>query len=112
MCSIEWDIATDLVTEGEGHLPEDVLQTLVPRVRLSLGNGPSVAELRFAAALVATGHLTELVYLLLKDLDLSGIECIASLGGTVTGAVHLDGVTEDIFPLLTNLRCMDGWMDI
>ena len=98
MCSIEWDIATDLVTEGEGHLPEDVLQTLVPRVRLSLGNRPSVAELRFAAALVATGHLSELVYLLLKDLDLSGIEGIASLAGIVTGAVHLDGVTGDISP--------------
>ena len=74
-----------------------------------MGNGPSVAELRFAAAVVATGHLSEFVYLLLKDLDLSGIECIASLGGTVTGAVHLDGLTGDISP---SSPISDVWMDI
>ena len=102
--SSEWDIATDLVTEGEGHLPEDVRETLVPKSSLRMRSGPSVAELRFAAALAATGHLTRLAYPQLKNLDLSGIEGITSLAGIVTGVVFLDGVTGDISPFLTNLR--------
>ena len=94
-------------------LPEEVLKNLATKIKSSwsrYGFCPSVAEVRLAATLAATGHLTEVKYMRLRDLQLTGIN-ISSLASGVSGLVWLDSVTGDIGPLLSSLTCRELWID-
>ena len=67
---------------------------------------PSVAEVRCAAALAATGHLTSVEYMMLRDLELPSTEDMPSLA-RVSSKVHLDRVTGELGPLLFSLNCAE-----
>ena len=64
--------AAALVTIG--YLPEDVM-TKFATTRIQ--SWPSVAEVRCAAALAATGHLTSLEQMQLLDQDISSLARVA-----------------------------------
>ena len=68
---------------------------------------PSVAEVVCAAALAATGHLTSVEYMVLRNLELPRTEDMLSLARLVTSGVVLDRVTGDIGPLLSSLSCAE-----
>ena len=68
---------------------------------------PCVAEVRCAAALAATGHMTSVNYMQLNNLELPSSEDMLSLFRVVSYRVMLDNVTGDIGPLLYSLTC-DG----
>ena len=71
---------------------------------------PSVAEVRLAATLAATGRLTEVEYMNLHDLELTGIKNISSLASGVRERVWLRNVTGDVATLLSSLNCRELWM--
>ena len=71
---------------------------------------PSVAEVRLAATLAATGRLTEVEYMCLRDLELTGIKAISSLARVVRQKVELSNVTGDVATLLSSLNCTVLWM--
>ena len=107
----EMDIAADLVTTG--YLSEVGMKILATRIQGSWSRWkylPSVAEVRCAAALAATGHLTPVEYMNLGNLDLTGIKNISSLAIGVRQRVELRNVTGDVGPLLSSLTCSDLWM--
>ena len=89
LCSSELNTAADLVTTG--HLSDDAMTALATRLqsswirnRCTYFNKDNVAELRCAAALAATGHLTSVKYLILENLELPNSEDISSLARIVT----------------------------
>ena len=107
----ELNIAADLVTTG--YLTEDLMKKLATRIQSSWSRynfKPSVAEVRLAATLAATGRLTEVEYMSLHDLDLTGIN-ISSLASGVRQRVWLRSVTGDVATLLSSLNCRQLWMD-
>ena len=107
----EMDIAADLVTTG--YLSEVGMKKLATRIQGSWSRYdfyPSVAEVRCAATLAATGHLTEVKYMNLRDLELTGIEAISSLASGVRHSVELRSVTGAVAPLLSILTCTQLWM--
>ena len=72
---------------------------------------PSAAEVRCAAALAATGHLTSVECMKLRDLQLPGRRAIASLAVIVRGGVELNNVTGDLGPLVTSLHLTGPQID-
>ena len=97
--------ADALVTSG--HLPGDLITALASRIQ---SQGPwkiriraDAAKLQCAAALAATGHLTSVQRMKLKDVELPSSEDIPSLV-QVSGVVRLSNVTGDLAPLLTSLN--------
>ena len=80
---MEVHCAHALVTTG--YLPEDLMTTLATRIQpLSYSR---VAEVRCAAALAATGHLTSVKYMMLSNLELPSTEDMPSLASRVSGGV-------------------------
>ena len=65
---------------------------------------PSAAEVRCAAALAATGHLTSVECMKLRDLQLPSRRTITSLAVIVRSRVELNNVTGDLAPLVTSLH--------
>ena len=105
------NMAADLVTTG--YLTEDLMKKLATRIQSSWSRFdfyPSVAEVRLAATLAATGHLTEVKYMKLRDLQLTGIKNISSLASGVRQKVELSNVTGDVATLLSSLNCTVLWM--
>ena len=102
-----WAAAAALVTSGD--LAEDVMKTLATRIQSSWSDyhNPSIAEVRCAAALAATGHLTSVENMRLRNLKLPKSEDIRILTSRVSssGKVVLSNVTGDIGPLLSSLTC-------
>ena len=70
---------------------------------------PSVAEVRCAAALAATGHLTSVKNMNLVNLELPSSEDIHNLAKIVSHSVNLEDVTGNISisPLLLSLNCTE-----
>ena len=96
--------AAMLVTSG--RLEENLMTTLVTRIQSSFNNEwTSVAEVRCAAALAATGHLTSVEYMLLGHLKLPSIKDVPSLAKAITTKVWLSNVTGDFGPLLSSITC-------
>merc|ERR1712024_340503 len=97
-------MAADLVTTG--YLSEVGMMMLATRIQSSWSRCdfyPSVAEVRCAAALAATGLLTKVKYMNLMDLELTCIN-ISSQASGVTGWVELTNVTGgDLAPLISSL---------
>ena len=111
LSSSELDTAADLVTTG--HLSDDAMTALAARLqcswiarRCTYFNQDNLAELRCAAALAATGHLTSVKYLILENLELPSSEDISSLARTVQSMIDVTKVTGDIAPLVTSLHCV------
>ena len=104
---VSWAAAAALVTSGD--LAEDVMKTLATRIQSSWSDyhNPSIAEVRCAAALAATGHLTSVENMRLRNLKLPKSEDIRILTSRVSssGKVVLSNVTGDIGPLLSSLTC-------
>ena len=71
---------------------------------------PSVAEVRCAAALAATGQLTSVLNMKLRNLELPSIEDMPSLARVIISGVGLWNVTGDIGPLVSSLTCT--WLQI
>ena len=71
---------------------------------------PSVAEVRCAAALAATGQLTSVLNMKLRNLELPSIEDMPSLARVIISGVGLWNVTGDIGPLVSRLTCT--WLRI
>ena len=65
----------------------------------------SAAEVRLAAALAATGHLSSVKYMRLCDMELAITEDMPSLAGVVSRGVVLSNVPGDLCPLLSSLSC-------
>ena len=89
-----------------------MMTTLATRIQSSWTDDdddywPSVAEVRCAAALAATGHLTSAEYMRLYNLELPSTEDMPSLARVVSRGVDLDRVTGDLGPLLSSLSCTD-----
>ena len=107
-----WTAAAALVTSGD--LTEDVMKTLATRIQSSWSgyHAPSVAEVRCAAALAATGHLTSVENMRLWNLKLPKCEDMPILTSRVSssGKVVLSNVTGDIGPLLSSITCTDLWI--
>ena len=106
------NIAADLVTTG--YLTEDLMKKLATRIKSSWSSWyyyPSVAEVRLAATLAATGRLTEVEYMRLHDLELTGIKAISSLARVVRQWVQLSNVTGDVATLLSSLNCRQLLID-
>ena len=107
-----WTAAAALVTSGD--LTEDVMKTLATRIQSSWSgyHAPSVAEVRCAAALAATGHLTSVENMRLRNLKLPKCEDMPILTSRVSssGKVVLSNVTGDIGPLLSSITCTDLWI--
>ena len=100
------DIAAEMVATGK------VQTKLANRIKSSWSHYnfyPSVAEVRCAAALAATGHLTKVMnmQLNLRDLELPNM---LSLTRVVRGRVVLSSVTGDIGPLVSSLTCSELWI--
>ena len=104
------NMAADLVTNG--YLTEDLMKKLTTKIKSSWSFWyyPSIAEVRCAAALAVTGHLTEVENMNLRDLELTGIEAISSLASGVRHSVELSNVTGAVAPLLSILTCTQLWM--
>ena len=102
-----WTAAAALVTSGD--LTEDVMKTLATRIQSSWSgyHAPSVAEVRCAAALAATGHLTSVEDMKLENLELPSSEDMLSLARVVNTWVWLNNVTGDIAPLVSSLACTE-----
>ena len=68
---------------------------------------PALAELRLAAALAAQGHLTELQFLHLDNLDISSVPPgeLGALVRCVRGCVILSSVRGDLASVLANIDC-------
>ena len=88
-----------------GHLAEDVVATRIQSEWSSTRYCTSAAEVRLAAALAATGHLTSVQNMKLYNLELPSTEDILSLAGVVRGGVVLSNLTGDIGPLISSLTC-------
>ena len=73
---------------------------------------PDAAEVRCAAAMVTTGHLTSVERMQLRNLELPSREdiTISSLAKVVRKRVELRNVTGDLGPLLSSLRCAQLYM--
>ena len=67
---------------------------------------PSAAEVRCAAALATTGHLTSVKHMNLVNLELPS-EDIPKLARIVSHSVNLETVTGNISPLLLSLNCTE-----
>ena len=107
----ELNIAADLVSTG--HLSTIGMNTLATRIQGSWSRDyfyPSVAEVRLAATLAVTGHLTEVENMKLRDLQLPSTDGMLSLARVVSDWVELMGVTGDVAPLLSILNCRQLWM--
>ena len=107
----ELNMAADLVTTG--YLSEFGMNTLATKIKSSWSNWsdhPSVAEVRCAAALAATGHLTEVKNMKLRDMEVPSSENMLSLARMVSDRVSLTGVTGDVGPLLSSLSCEWLWI--
>ena len=107
MSSDDYVTATQLLSDG--HLPEDVMTTLATRIQDSWSSPlycPSVAEVMSAATLAATGHLTSVKNMVLRNLELPSSEDISSLARTVQSMIDVTKVTGDITPLVTSLHCV------
>ena len=98
----ELDTAADLVITG--YLSEVGMKTLATSIESS-SSPKSVAEMRCAAALAATGHLTTIETMWLYNLKLPSGEDTLRLFSKVRYRVYLDKMTGDIGPLLPSLTC-------
>ena len=84
------------------------MTTLATRIDESwsrLGYFASVAEVRCAAALAATGHLTSVEDMKLENLEVPSSQDMLSLAEVVNTWVWLNNVTGDIVPLVSSLAC-------
>ena len=107
----ELNIAVDLVTTG--YWTEDLMKKLATRIQSSWSRWeyyPSVAEVRLAATLAATGRLSEVENMNLIYMELTGIKNISSLASGVRQKVELSNVTGDVATLLSSLNCRQLWM--
>ena len=106
----EWDLAAEMVSWGP--LATEVRTLLAARIKSSWssvsGICSSTAEVRCAAALAASGHLTSVGWMRLRDLELPSCGDIPALARVVWGRVELRNVTGDLGPLLANLRVTIG----
>ena len=101
------NMAADLVTNG--YLTEDLMKKLTTKIKSSWSFWyyPSIAEVRCAAALAVTGHLTEVENMNLRYMELTGIKAISSLARVVRQKVELSNVTGDVATLLSSLTCTE-----
>ena len=88
-----------------GHLAEHVVATRIQSDWSSSRYCTSAAEVRLAAALNATGHLSSVKYMRLCDMELPSSEDMLSLAGVVSRGVELVNVGGDVGPLVTSLTC-------
>ena len=104
----EWDLATEMVSWGP--LATEVRTLLAARIKSSWSSDfcSRAAEVRCAAALAASGHLTSVGCMHLRDLELPSCGDIPALARVVWGTVGLHYVTGDLGPLLANLRVTIG----
>ena len=94
-----------------GHLAEHVVATRIQSDWSSSRYCTSAAEVRLAAALAATGHLSSVKYMRLCDLELPITEDVPSLAGVVSDWVELVNVGGDVGPLVTSLTCTALWIE-
>ena len=99
----EWDLATEMVSWGP--LATEVRTLLAARIKSSWSSDfcSRAAEVRCAAALAASGHLTSVGWMHLRDLELPSCGDIPALARVVSSWVVLQNVTGDLGPLLANL---------
>ena len=90
-----------------GHLAGHVVATRIQADWSSSRYCTSAAEVRLAAALAATGHLTSVENMKLYNLELPSSEDMPSLARVVRGGVKLSNVTGDLGPLLSSLTCRE-----
>ena len=96
------DTAAELISSG--HLAAEARTMLAARIESSwILDCSRAAEVRCAAALAASGHLTSVGCMHLRDLELPSCGDIPALARVVRGRVGLQNVTGDLGPLLANL---------
>ena len=104
----EWDLAAEMVSWGP--LATEVRTLLAARIKSSWSSDfcSRAAEMRCAAALAASGNLTSVGWMQLRDLELPSCGDIPALARVVWGRVVLENVTGDLGPLLANIRVTVG----
>ena len=93
-----------------GPLAMEAMTKLAAMIKSSLSQFQlcsRAAVVRCGASLAASGHLTSLWYMRLRDMELPS-EHFPILARVVTGMVDLMNVSGDLAPLLANLSCSVG----
>ena len=93
-----------------GTLATEAMTKLAAMIKSSLSQFQCcdrAAIVRCGASLAASGHLTSLSYMRLRDMELPS-EHFPVLARVVTGVVDLMEVSGDLAPLLANLSCTVG----
>ena len=88
-----------------GYLAGHVVATRIQSDWSSSRYCTSAAEVRLAAALAATGHLTSVENMKLYNLELPSTEDMPSLARIISNDVRLENVTGHLGPLLSSLSC-------
>ena len=86
-------------------LATETMTKLAAMIESSLSNCSRAAVVRCASSLAASGHLTSVGWMLLRDMELPSIQHIPALARVVRGTVYLRNVTGDLANLLANLSC-------
>ena len=98
-----------------GPLATETMTKLAAMIESSLSNCSRAAVVRCASSLAASGHLTSVGWMLLRDMELPSIQHIPALARVVRGTVYLRNVTGDLANLLANLSyhvwLYDGELD-
>ena len=99
----EVDLATELISSR--YLATEARTTISARIESSLSNCSRAAVVRCASSLAASGHLTSVGWMWLRDLELPN-DHLPALASVVWGSVWLHNVTGDLANLLANLSCL------